>query len=96
MLLASDVISHLALPGLGLALLFHWNSLAGAGVSLFIGTYIVWRLQKRTGLKTDAAIGVVETGEKSLATRIRASRASFGCKPACSRRRTAGKTIYFS
>jgi zinc transport system permease protein len=59
MLLASDVMSHLALPGLGLALLFHWNSLAGAGVSLLVGTYIVWRLQKKTGLASDAAIGVV-------------------------------------
>lgn len=59
MLLASDVMSHLALPGLGVALLLKWNPLVGAGVSLLFGTFLVWRLQKKTGLASDAAIGVV-------------------------------------
>ncbi len=31
MLLASDVISHVALPGLGLAFLLHFNPLLGGG-----------------------------------------------------------------
>ncbi|MGH9681935.1 MAG: metal ABC transporter permease, partial [Candidatus Acidiferrales bacterium] len=59
MLLASDVISHLALPGLGIAFLLKFNPLAGAAATLFFGTLLVWRLQKGTGLAADAAIGVV-------------------------------------
>ncbi len=59
MVLASDVISHLALPGLGIAYLLKTNPLVGGGVTLFLGTLLVWQLQKKTGLATDASIGVV-------------------------------------
>ncbi len=58
MLLASDVVSHLALPGLGLAFLFGLNPLIGGAATLFLGTLLVWQLQQRTGLATEAAIGV--------------------------------------
>lgn len=59
MLLASDVISHLALPGLGIAFLLKFEPIAGGAATLLLGTLLVWRLQKGTGLATDAAIGVV-------------------------------------
>jgi zinc transport system permease protein len=59
MLLASDVISHLALPGLGIAFLLKFEPIAGGAATLFLGTLLVWRLQERTGLAADAAIGVV-------------------------------------
>lgn len=59
MLLAGDVISHLALPGLGLAFMLHFDPLAGAACSLFLGTLAVAQLQKRTGLTADAMIAVV-------------------------------------
>jgi zinc transport system permease protein len=59
MLLAGDVISHLALPGLGVAFLFKVNPLIGGATTLFLGTLLVWQLQKKTGLTTDATIGVV-------------------------------------
>jgi ABC-type Mn2+/Zn2+ transport system permease subunit len=59
MLLAGDVISHLALPGLGLAFAFKVNPLMGGAVTLFLGTFLVWQLQRKTGLATEAAIGVI-------------------------------------
>lgn len=59
MLLAGDVISHLALPGLGLAFLFKINPIIGGAATLFLGTFFVWQLQKKTGLATEAAIGVI-------------------------------------
>ena len=59
MVLASDVISHLALPGLGIAYLLKSNPLVGGGATLFLGTLLVWQLQKKTGLATDSSIGVV-------------------------------------
>ena len=62
MSLAGDVISHIALPGLGLALLFQINPLIGAAAALLIGTVLIWHLQKGGTLTTDVAIGVIFTG----------------------------------
>jgi ABC-type Mn2+/Zn2+ transport system permease subunit len=59
MSLASDVVSHLALPGIGIALVFHMNPLLGAASTLFVGTLLVWSIEKKTGIATEAVIGVV-------------------------------------
>ncbi len=59
MLLASDVISHLALPGLGIAFLLKYNPLTGGAISLFLGTLLIWRIQQRSGLGIDATVGIV-------------------------------------
>ena len=59
MLLAGDVISHIALPGLGLAFLFNFNPVVGGGATLFVGTLLIWQLQKKTGFATEGVIGVV-------------------------------------
>jgi ABC-type Mn2+/Zn2+ transport system permease subunit len=66
MLLASDVISHVALPGLGLAFLFGFNPLIGGAATLFMGTLLIWQLQKKTGLATEAMIGVVFAGSVAI------------------------------
>jgi ABC-type Mn2+/Zn2+ transport system permease subunit len=59
MLLAGDVISHLALPGLGMAFLLKVDPLMGGAATLFLGTFLVWQLQKKSGLAIEAAIGVI-------------------------------------
>lgn len=59
MTLAGDVMSHIALPGLGLALLFNFNPLLGGAATLFLGTLLIWKLQKKTGLATETTVGVV-------------------------------------
>lgn len=66
MSLASDVVSHLALPGIGIALVFKLNPVLGAASTLLIGTFLVWGIEKKTGIATEAAIGVVFAA--SLAT----------------------------
>jgi zinc transport system permease protein len=66
MLLASDVISHVALPGIGLAFLFGFNPLLGGAATLFLGTLLIWQLQKKTGLATEAMIGVVFAGSLAI------------------------------
>ncbi|MBZ5660473.1 MAG: metal ABC transporter permease [Acidobacteriia bacterium] len=66
MLLASDVISHVALPGLGLAFLLGFNPLIGGAATLFLGTLLIWQLQKQTGLATEAVIGVVFAGSVAI------------------------------
>ena len=65
MLLASDVISHVALPGLGLAFLLGFT-LSGGGATLFLGTLLIWHLQRKTGLATEAMIGVVFAGSLAI------------------------------
>ena len=59
MALASDPISHIALPGLAIALLLGINPLVGAGSALLIGALIIWSLEKKTGISTEVMIGVV-------------------------------------
>jgi ABC-type Mn2+/Zn2+ transport system permease subunit len=66
MILASDVLSHVALPGIGLAFLFHFNPLLGGAATLFAGTFLIWQLQKSTGLAVDAMIGVVFAGSLAI------------------------------
>ncbi|MGE5102705.1 MAG: metal ABC transporter permease [Deltaproteobacteria bacterium] len=59
MALASDALSHVALPGIALALLLHVSPLAGGFVALVIGTFLVWALEYRTRIPTEAVIGVL-------------------------------------
>jgi ABC-type Mn2+/Zn2+ transport system permease subunit len=66
MLLASDVISHVALPGLGLAFLFGFNPMIGGAATLLLGTLLIWQLQRKTGLASDAMIGVVFAGSVAI------------------------------
>jgi ABC-type Mn2+/Zn2+ transport system permease subunit len=70
MSLAGDVISHIALPGLGLALLLGFNPLLGAATTLFLGTLLIWRLQNRGTLTTDVAIGVIFTAALAIGTLV--------------------------
>jgi len=70
MSLAGDVVSHIALPGLGLALLFNINPLIGAAVALLLGTILIWRLQKSSTLTTDVAIGVIFTAALAIGTLV--------------------------
>jgi zinc transport system permease protein len=58
-ILAGDVMSHIAIPGLGLAVIWQINPLAGGGLTLFIGILLIWTLQKKTELSAEAAIGVL-------------------------------------
>src|SRR3990167_11259959 len=57
--LASDPISHVALPGLGAALLLQVNPFLGGAFTLLVGAIIIWQLEKRTNLSTDVLIGVI-------------------------------------
>ena len=68
MSLAGDVVSHIALPGLGLALLLGFNPLIGAAGALFLGTLLIWNLQERSTLTTDVAIGVIFTAALAIGT----------------------------
>src|SRR5690242_16368041 len=59
MSLAGDALSHVALPGIGLALMMHVEPLAGAIAALFFGALFVWAIEDRAGVGTETLIGVV-------------------------------------
>jgi ABC-type Mn2+/Zn2+ transport system permease subunit len=59
MSLAADALSHVALPGIGLALMLHVSPLAGALVMLFLGALLVWGLEDQARVSIDAVVGIV-------------------------------------
>ncbi|HTN51932.1 MAG TPA: metal ABC transporter permease [Anaeromyxobacter sp.] len=58
MSLASDAMSHVALPGIGLALAFHLHPVLGGLAALLVGTLLVWGLERQTRIATETVIGV--------------------------------------
>jgi ABC-type Mn2+/Zn2+ transport system permease subunit len=59
MTLAADAISHIALPGIGVALIFRLQPIIGALVMLLVGTLLIWALEHRTRIPTETITGVV-------------------------------------
>jgi ABC-type Mn2+/Zn2+ transport system permease subunit len=59
MALAADALSHVALPGIGIALALQIHPLVGAVAMLFFGALPVWALEERTRAATETVIGVV-------------------------------------
>ena len=65
-ILAGDVMSHIAIPGLGLAVIWAINPIVGGGLTLFAGILLIWHLQKKTELSAEAAIGVIFASSVAL------------------------------
>ena len=59
MALVGDALSHVALPGLALGLLFNFNPFVGAFVFLFIAAIATWYLERFTELSVESIIGVL-------------------------------------
>lgn len=61
MTLMSDALSHVALPGIALGLLFHFQPLIGGLVFLFVGVIAIWKLEFQTKLAAESLTGVIFT-----------------------------------
>lgn len=61
MALVGDALSHVALPGIALGILFSFNPFLGAFVFLAFGTLIIWTIEHRTKLPMETLVGVVFT-----------------------------------
>ena len=59
MALVGDALSHVALPGLALGILFNFNPFIGAFAFLAATVIVTWYLQKSTTLSVEAIIGVI-------------------------------------
>ncbi|MBI2609674.1 metal ABC transporter permease [Candidatus Giovannonibacteria bacterium] len=58
MALVGDALSHVALPGIALGLLFNFNILLGSLVFLIAGTFLIWLTEHKTKLPVDTVVGV--------------------------------------
>jgi ABC-type Mn2+/Zn2+ transport system permease subunit len=59
MSLAADAMSHVALPGIGIALILHMSPLVGAIAMLLVGALLIWAIERRTRIATETVTGVV-------------------------------------
>jgi ABC-type Mn2+/Zn2+ transport system permease subunit len=59
MTLAADALSHVALPGIGIALLLRIHPVIGGVAMLLLGALLVWGVERKTRLATETVIGVV-------------------------------------
>lgn len=59
MALAGDALSHVALPGIGLAIIYSKNPVLGGALTLLVGAVLIWKIEKATKLNTEAIIGVL-------------------------------------
>ena len=58
MVLAADPMSHIALPGIGIALILRVNPFWGALALLLLGAVLIWAVERRLRIATEAVIGV--------------------------------------
>jgi ABC-type Mn2+/Zn2+ transport system permease subunit len=61
MTLVSDALSHVALPGIALGVIFHFQPILGGMLFLFLGILIISGLEAKTKLVTESVVGVVFT-----------------------------------
>ena len=59
MALVGDALGHVALPGIGLALLFGLDVSFGAFLFLLLGIFLIWLFEIKTSLPMEALVGVV-------------------------------------
>ncbi len=58
MSLVGDVISHVALPGIALAIIFKINPFFGAFTALFLAIVGIWFLERKTELPSETLVGI--------------------------------------
>lgn len=61
MALVGDALSHVALPGLALGILFNFNPFLGAFAFLFASALIIWHLGRVTKLSFETIVGAIFT-----------------------------------
>lgn len=66
MSLVGDALSHVALPGIAIAITFGINPMVGAIVALFIATFGMWYLSEHSEVYPEALVGVFFTASLSI------------------------------
>lgn len=66
MSLVGDALSHVALPGIALSLIFNINPFFGAFGALLVAVLLIWFLEKKTELPSETLVGILFTVSLSL------------------------------
>ena len=66
MSLVGDALSHVALPGIAIALTFAINPMLGALIALVIATFGIWFLSEHSEVYPEALVGVFFTASLSI------------------------------
>lgn len=66
MSLVGDALSHVALPGIAIALMFGLNPMLGALTALIVSTFGIWYLSEHSEVYPEALVGVFFTAALSL------------------------------
>ncbi len=66
MSLVGDALSHVALPGMAIAIALHVSPLVGAFVALFFAIIGIWYLGEKSPVYPEALVGVIFTGSLAL------------------------------
>ena len=66
MSLVGDALSHVALPGIAIALLLNIHPFLGAFAALFIAVIGIWLLEKRTNLPSETLVGILFTSSLAI------------------------------
>jgi ABC-type Mn2+/Zn2+ transport system permease subunit len=61
MALVGDALSHVALPGLAIGILFNFNPFIGAFIFLFVSAVLIWHVQRVTRISFEALVGATFT-----------------------------------
>jgi ABC-type Mn2+/Zn2+ transport system permease subunit len=61
MALVGDALSHVALPGLALGIILHFEPYFGAFIFLFVSAILTWKLERSTRLSFEAIVGTLFT-----------------------------------
>jgi len=61
MALVGDALSHVALPGLALGILYHFNPFIGAFAFLFTSAVLIWHIGRVTRLSFETIVGALFT-----------------------------------
>jgi ABC-type Mn2+/Zn2+ transport system permease subunit len=61
MALVGDALSHIAMPGIALGLIFHFDVFWGALTFLVFGSIIIWAIEHKTRLPVDTLVGILFT-----------------------------------
>ena len=66
MALVGDALTHVALPGIGIAFILKVNPFIGAFAFLFVAAIIIWRLEERTKLAVETLVGIMFTASLAI------------------------------
>ena len=66
MSLVGDALSHVALPGMALGLVYGFNPFIGALFFLVSGIFIIWKLEKITKLPVENLVGIIFTASLAV------------------------------